>query len=187
MAVVKFWFRSEIEAVSRRRCLGLRRSCRVLVSAALLTLTVAVFGEDTLSDQSTAANSNVVNGAVISASERANANVSNHHDVAVSKPNYAAEQAIWASYYLFVVAACPSQWCNWSLLGSIQLILLFQQSGPFTERISSSKYPKYKEYQKRVPLYIPSIKTFSSLFVATNETDRDGNQGGDSNSDKKQS
>ena len=105
----------------------------------------------------------------------------------VRKPNYAAEQAIWASYYLFVVAACPSQWCNWSLLGSIQLILLFQQSGPFTERISSSKYPKYKEYQKRVPLYIPSIKTFSSLFVATNETDRDGNQGGDSNSDKKQS
>jgi steroid 5-alpha reductase family enzyme len=79
----------------------------------------------------------------------------------VRKPNYAAEQLIWISYYLFSVAATAtggrSWWhCNWSLMGCFLLVILFQGSGRFTEKLTLLKYPeKYAEYQRRVPLYFP--------------------------------
>lgn len=73
----------------------------------------------------------------------------------VRKPNYASEQAIWISFYLFSVAATGRAW-NWSAVGWICLCLLFQTSGWFTERLTRSKYPKYDEYMKRVPLYVPN-------------------------------
>ena len=68
----------------------------------------------------------------------------------VRKPNYAAEQAIWMTFYSFSYSQ------NWSGLGVLQLIFLFQMSGWFTEKITRSKYPKYADYMKRVPLYIPN-------------------------------
>ena len=74
----------------------------------------------------------------------------------VRKPNYMAEQAIWISFYLFSISASGSVW-NWSLLGFVQLCLLFQGSGYLTELITVTKYPKYKEYMRTVPLYVPSI------------------------------
>ena len=72
----------------------------------------------------------------------------------VRKPNYASEQAIWISFYLFTMEG--KQKVNWSILGCIMLCLLFQVSGWFTELLTNAKYPKYKEYQKRVPLYLPN-------------------------------
>jgi steroid 5-alpha reductase family enzyme len=68
----------------------------------------------------------------------------------VRKPNYAAEQAIWLLFYSF-----SHSW-NWSGFGVLQLVLLFQTSGWFTEKITPSKYPKYEDYMKRVPLYVPN-------------------------------
>ncbi|KAL7437253.1 hypothetical protein ACHAXM_005539 [Skeletonema potamos] len=92
----------------------------------------------------------------------------------VRKPNYAAEQLIWISYYFFSVAAsapatwpqCQGHvsWMNWSMGGFILLCLLFQGSGWLTERISISKYPAYRDYQRRVPLYIPKITTLWHLL-----------------------
>jgi len=73
----------------------------------------------------------------------------------VRKPNYAAEQAIWVTFYLFSIAATGNLW-NWSAIGMILLILLFQMSGWFTELLTLSKYPKYAEYMKRVPLFLPN-------------------------------
>lgn len=75
----------------------------------------------------------------------------------VRKPNYAAEQVIWICYYLFSVAATRGQrlW-NWSCLGFVLLCLLFQGSGWFTESITIRKYPKYKDYQKKTPLFVPN-------------------------------
>lgn len=67
----------------------------------------------------------------------------------VRHPNYAAEQAIWLSFYLFSVAA-TGRWLNWSLTGAILLCLLFLGSSDFSEKISAGKYPGYKEYQRRV-------------------------------------
>ena len=71
-------------------------------------------------------------------------------------PNFAAEQAIWVLLY---------QWCcyetftfyNWTFVGAISYLLLFQGSTWFTEMLSSGKYPGYKEYQRRVGRFLPKL------------------------------
>lgn len=72
------------------------------------------------------------------------------------KPNYAAEQAIWISFYLFSISA-SGRIFNWSSIGWILLVLLFQGSGWLTEKLTLMKYKEYSEYQKRVPLYVPRL------------------------------
>lgn len=78
----------------------------------------------------------------------------------VRKPNYAAEQFLWFSYYIFSISATNSSsiflW-NWSGGGFLALMLLFQGSGWLTERITLGKYPEYADYQRNVPLYMPNI------------------------------
>jgi steroid 5-alpha reductase family enzyme len=74
----------------------------------------------------------------------------------VRHPNYASEQAIWLSFYLFSVAA-TGRWFNWSLAGAVLLMILFQSSAEFSESISASKYPGYKGHQKRVPRFFPKL------------------------------
>jgi steroid 5-alpha reductase family enzyme len=70
-------------------------------------------------------------------------------------PNYAAEQAIWLSFYLFSVAA-TDRWLNWSLAGALLLMLLFLGSSDFSEKISAGKYPAYAAYQKKVRRFFPT-------------------------------
>ncbi|MBK8955057.1 MAG: DUF1295 domain-containing protein [Saprospiraceae bacterium] len=69
-------------------------------------------------------------------------------------PNYFAEQCIWVCFYLFSVSAGGS-WINWSICGSLLLILLFQGSAQFSEEISVQKYPAYKKYQQEVNKFLP--------------------------------
>ena len=69
-------------------------------------------------------------------------------------PNYFAEQAIWISLYLFSVAASGEVF-NWSIVGCLLLVVLFQSSSAFGEEISASKYPEYKSYQKQVSRFFP--------------------------------
>ncbi len=69
-------------------------------------------------------------------------------------PNYLGEQGVWASFYLFSVGAGIGIF-NWSLIGALLLIVLFQGSSVFAEEISSSKYPEYPEYCRAVPKFIP--------------------------------
>lgn len=71
-------------------------------------------------------------------------------------PNFFSEQAIWASLYLFSVAE-TGRLINWSAIGFLVLMLLFQGSTNFTEAISSRKYPAYKEYIKSTPKFIPKL------------------------------
>jgi steroid 5-alpha reductase family enzyme len=71
-------------------------------------------------------------------------------------PNYFAEQAIWVCFYFFTVSG-GAHWFNWSVVGCILLLLLFQGSSNFSEEISASKYPAYKDYQARVPRFIPRL------------------------------
>jgi len=73
------------------------------------------------------------------------------------KPNYTAEQFIWIVFYIFSVSATGGEIFNWSLTGCVLLVILFQGSGAFTEKLTLMKYPRYKEYQKRVPLYVPNL------------------------------
>jgi len=74
----------------------------------------------------------------------------------VRHPNFASEQAIWISFYLFSVAA-SGKWINFTLLGPVLLVFLFIGSSVMTEKISSGKYPDYTIYQREVPKFIPRI------------------------------
>ena len=71
-------------------------------------------------------------------------------------PNYFAELSFLVVIYLFSVSA-SGQWINWSIAGCLLLILLFKGSSDFSEEISASKYPEYKEYQKKVPRFLPRL------------------------------
>jgi steroid 5-alpha reductase family enzyme len=71
-------------------------------------------------------------------------------------PNYFSEQAIWASVYIFSIAA-TGRVINWTMIGSLLLMLLFQGSADFSEGISAEKYPAYKEYCKKTPKFIPRL------------------------------
>ena len=71
-------------------------------------------------------------------------------------PNYTAEQSIWVVFYLFSVAA-TGEWLNWTVAGCVLLIILFQGSADFSEGLSADKYPKYKEYQKKVRRFLPKL------------------------------
>jgi steroid 5-alpha reductase family enzyme len=72
-------------------------------------------------------------------------------------PNYLAEQAIWWAFYLFTVAA-SGRWLNWSVVGALLLVLLFQGSSAFSERVSASKYPAYLDYQRTVGRFLPRFR-----------------------------
>ena len=75
-------------------------------------------------------------------------------------PNYLGEQGIWLSLYVFVLSLGVAHFgiFNWTIFGSLLIVLLFLGSSAFGENVSSSKYPEYKEYQKKVSKYIPLRK-----------------------------
>ena len=74
----------------------------------------------------------------------------------VRHPNYACEQAIWISFYLFSVAA-SGKWINITLAGFVLLVILFIGSSSLTEKISGEKYPGYAAYKKEVPRFLPRL------------------------------
>ncbi|MCQ2591334.1 MAG: DUF1295 domain-containing protein [Treponema sp.] len=67
-------------------------------------------------------------------------------------PNYLGEQCTWVGFYVFSIAAGAGI-CNWSAIGFVLLILLFIGSSIFAENVTSSKYPEYKDYKKKVNRY----------------------------------
>ena len=88
--------------------------------------------------------------------EQANGFISSGLWAFVRHPNYAGEQAIWISFYLFS-ATCTGRPINWSMAGCLLLMVLFQSSSDFSEGISSKKYAAYAEYKKRVGRFIPKF------------------------------
>jgi steroid 5-alpha reductase family enzyme len=91
-------------------------------------------------------------------------------------PNYFCEQSLWICVYLFsIIPAIPASISlasvtsmvatdlfNWTILGCIQLILLFQGSTNFSESITAEKYPAYRKYQQEVSQTIPWFPAPSS-------------------------
>ncbi|KAJ0416770.1 hypothetical protein BJY00DRAFT_303855 [Aspergillus carlsbadensis] len=71
-------------------------------------------------------------------------------------PNFAAEQALWLTLYLWN-AYKTETYAQWSGIGIVGLLLIFQGSVRLTEQISAGKYPEYKEYQARVGRFIPRL------------------------------
>ena len=78
-------------------------------------------------------------------------------------PNYLGEQGVWVSLYVFAIGAGATNFgvFNWSIVGSMLLVLLFIGSSTLGESISSQKYPKYKDYIDQVHKYLP-LKKFKS-------------------------
>ena len=72
-------------------------------------------------------------------------------------PNYFAEQAMWVVIFLFTVHGF---YINYSCIGCVLLILLFQGSMAFSESITLSKYPAYETYQITTSQCIPMSKPF---------------------------
>ncbi len=73
-------------------------------------------------------------------------------------PNFAAEQAIWVVLYQWGCWTSDVLY-NWTLLGAMSYLILFQGSTWFTEALSAAKYPEYKEYQQRVGMFLPRLGT----------------------------
>lgn len=71
-------------------------------------------------------------------------------------PNFAAEQAIWVALYQWSVNSTHGMY-NWTGVGALGYLILFQASTWFTELITSKKYPEYKEYQNRVGKFLPYL------------------------------
>jgi steroid 5-alpha reductase family enzyme len=69
-------------------------------------------------------------------------------------PNFAAEQAFWVSLYQWCCCETDS-YMNWTFLGAMSYMILFQASTWFTESISAKKYPDYRYYQKQVGKFLP--------------------------------
>jgi len=84
-------------------------------------------------------------------------------------PNFFCEIMIWWVFYVFSVAASGNPF-NWSIIGTILLTLLFQGSTPFTEYISSQKYPLYKVYQQTTSRLIPWFPSNRALLLKSIET-----------------
>ena len=72
-------------------------------------------------------------------------------------PNYFAEQSTWVSFYIFSIAAGIGIF-NWSIIGAILLIVLFQGSSSLSEELSSAKYPEYTDYIEKVSRFFPGKK-----------------------------
>ena len=71
-------------------------------------------------------------------------------------PNFAAEQCIWVTLYLWV-SYCTKTYVHWTVLGSMVYLLLFQASTRLTEWITAGKCPEYIDYQARVGMFIPRL------------------------------
>ncbi|CAK7202638.1 hypothetical protein SEUCBS139899_005364 [Sporothrix eucalyptigena] len=70
-------------------------------------------------------------------------------------PNFAAEQSVWIVLFQWSSYATGTLY-SWAGIGALVLVLLFQGSTDLTERITSGKYPSYKEYQKQVAMFVPT-------------------------------
>lgn len=71
-------------------------------------------------------------------------------------PNFAAEQSVWVLLYGWSCGVTQTYY-NWSIIGAVAYLILFQASTWFTELITARKYPDYKEYQKRVGKFLPKL------------------------------
>ena len=69
-------------------------------------------------------------------------------------PNFAAEQTGWVGLYLWSCYVTKTYY-NWSGVGAIGYLILFQASTWFTELVTAGKYPQYAEYQKKVGMFVP--------------------------------
>ncbi|KAI1384578.1 DUF1295-domain-containing protein [Hypoxylon trugodes] len=82
-------------------------------------------------------------------------------------PNFAAEQTIWILLYQWGCYASKSLY-NWTGIGVVVLLMIFQGSTWLTELISAEKYPEYKLYKKQIGAHIPSLTAYKAPSASPN-------------------
>jgi len=87
-------------------------------------------------------------------------------------PNFAAEQAFWVALYQWCCCE-TSTYMNWTFLGAMSYLILFQSSTWFTESISSKKYPDYRVYQKHVGKFLPKWNSLGMDAAVEGATEKD--------------
>ena len=88
-------------------------------------------------------------------------------------PNFAAEQGVWVTLFQWSCYATFGFW-NWSGIGAMSYLILFQASTWFTELITKGKYAEYAEYQKRVSKFLPMVKTAFAEPMGNHKLDSEG-------------
>lgn len=83
-------------------------------------------------------------------------------------PNFLAEQSCWVVLYQWSCWETNSLY-NWTGVGAMSYLILFQSSTWLTERISAGKYTEYKEYQKRVGKFVPNFSGSWDDYVEKQE------------------
>lgn len=98
-------------------------------------------------------------------------------------PNFACEQTTWWILYAFVpltflptdldfTKAHWSHFFNYAMIGPLAMNALFLPSARYSEQVSAEKYPEYKDYQKRVGMFLPIdtlVRTIYYNVVASKE------------------
>lgn len=98
-------------------------------------------------------------------------------------PNFACEQTTWWILYAFVPLTflptdldfSKSHWShfvNYAILAPLAMNALFLPSARYSEQVSAEKYPEYKDYQKRVGMFLPIdtlLRTVYYNVVASKE------------------
>ncbi|CDU22170.1 uncharacterized protein SPSC_00800 [Sporisorium scitamineum] len=99
-------------------------------------------------------------------------------------PNFACEQNTWWILYAFVpLTFLPtdldftgvhwSHFVNYAILSPLAMNALFLASTRYSEQVSAQKYPEYKDYQKRVGMFLPIDTLLRAVYynlVAGKET-----------------
>lgn len=84
-------------------------------------------------------------------------------------PNFVCEQAVWLGMYLWA-AYRTENYFQWTGLGAVGYLLIFQGSTRLTEAISAGKYPEYVEYQARVGRFLPRLSAEASTKPSKKKT-----------------
>ena len=71
-------------------------------------------------------------------------------------PNFTAEQSVWLTLYLWSCYESGTLF-NWTVVGVLGYLAIFQGSTWLTELISTGKYPEYKQYQAQVGRFLPKV------------------------------
>ncbi|SNX87706.1 uncharacterized protein MEPE_06416 [Melanopsichium pennsylvanicum] len=90
-------------------------------------------------------------------------------------PNFACEQTTWWILYAFVpLTFLPadfdfskahwSHFLNYAILAPLAMNALFFPSARYSEQVSAEKYPEYKDYQKRVGMFLPIDTLLRTIY-----------------------
>lgn len=78
-------------------------------------------------------------------------------------PNFAAEQSVWVALHGWSCYSTEMPF-NWSGIGALSYLLLFQGSTWLTEILSTQKYPDYKSYKEQVGMFFPTYGSHPPVF-----------------------